>query len=123
MQLMLQATVCDRLALDPFAFEEDGLGPAEVDVSGGKIVEALVIAGMVVMRHEGRDLAFEVAGQVIVLKQDAVLEGLMPALDLALGLWVIRGAADVFYFLLIQPLRESAGNIVEIARGGSDSSV
>ena len=25
MQLMLQATVCDCLALDPFAFEEDGL--------------------------------------------------------------------------------------------------
>jgi hypothetical protein len=62
MQLMLQATVCDCLALDHFAFEEDGLSAPEVDVSWGKIVEALVIAGMVVMRHEGRDLAFEVAG-------------------------------------------------------------
>src|ERR1700723_3548437 len=90
MQLMLQATVCDCLALDPFAFEEDGLGAPEVDVGRGKIVEALVIAGMVVMRHEGRDLAFEVAGDVVVLKQDAVLERLMPALDLALGLRVIR---------------------------------
>ena len=85
MQVMLQATVCDCLALDPFAFEEDGLSAPEVDVSWGKIVEALVIAGMVVMRHEGRDLAFEVAGQVVVLKQDAVLERLMPALNL---LWV-----------------------------------
>ena len=56
MQLMLQATVCDCLALDPFAFEEDGLGSSEVDVGRGKIVEALVIAGMVVMSHEGRDL-------------------------------------------------------------------
>ena len=91
MQLMLQATVCDCLALDPFAFEEDGLRPSEVDVSWGKIAEALVTAGMVVMRHEGRDLAFEIAGQVIVLKQDAVLERLMPALDLALGLRVIGG--------------------------------
>ena len=79
MQLMLQATVCDCLALDPFAFEEDGLGAPEVDVSWGKIVEALVIAGMIVMRHEGGDLVFEVAGQVVVLKQDAVLERLMPA--------------------------------------------
>ena len=59
MRLMLQATVCDCLSLDPFAFEEDGLGSSEVDVGWGKIVEALVIAGMVVMRHEGRDLAFE----------------------------------------------------------------
>jgi hypothetical protein len=36
------------------------------------------------MCHEGGDLAFEIAGQVVVLKQDAVLERLMPALDLAL---------------------------------------
>ena len=55
---MLQATVCDCLAVDPFAFEEDGLSASEVDVSRGKIVEALVIAGMVVMRHEGGDLVF-----------------------------------------------------------------
>jgi hypothetical protein len=41
------------------------------------------------MSHEGRDLTFEIAGQVIVLEQDAVLERLMPALDLALGLRVI----------------------------------
>ena len=52
MQLMLPATVCDCLAFDPFAFEEDGLSAPEVDVSRGKIVEALVIAGMVVVRHE-----------------------------------------------------------------------
>ena len=65
-----------------------------------------MIAGMVVMSHEGRDLAFEIAGQVIVLEQDAVLERLMPALDLALGLRVIRGAADVLYFLPVQPRRK-----------------
>ena len=45
MQLMLQATIGDCLSFDPFAFEEDGLRPSEVDVSRGKIVEALVIAG------------------------------------------------------------------------------
>jgi hypothetical protein len=89
MQLMLQATVCDCLALDPFAFEEDGLRLSEVDVGWGKIAQALVIASTVVMRHEGRDLTFEIAGQVIALKQDAVLERLMPALDFALGLRVI----------------------------------
>ena len=62
MQLMLQATVCDCLALDPFAFEEDGFGPPEVNVSRSEIAEAFVIAGMVVMGHEGGDLAFEIAG-------------------------------------------------------------
>ena len=90
MQLMLQATVCECLALDPFAFEEDGLGAPEVDVGRSEIVEALVIASMVVVLDEGRDLTFEIAGQVIVLEQDAVLERLMPALDLALG----RAALD-----------------------------
>jgi len=30
---MLQATVCDSLALDPFAFEEDGLSASEGDVA------------------------------------------------------------------------------------------
>ena len=103
MQLMLQATVCDCLASDPFAFEEDCLSPSEVDVSRGKIVEALVIAGMVVMRHEGGDLTFEIAGQVVVLKQDAVLERLMPTLDLALGLRMIRGAADMDFGARIGP--------------------
>lgn len=40
---------------------------------------------MVVMLDEGDDLGLDVAGQEVVLKQDAVLEGLAPALDLALG--------------------------------------
>ena len=65
-----------------------------------------MIAGIVVTRHEGRDPAFKMPAKARVLKQDAVLERLMPALDLALGLRVIGGAADVFHFLLIQPLRE-----------------
>ena len=111
MQLMLQATVCDCLALDPFAFEEDGLSAPEVDVSWGKIIEALVIGGMVVMRHEGRDLAFEVAGQVIVLKQDAVLERLMPALDFALGLRMEGRSADMLDVLLVQPIGQIARDI------------
>jgi hypothetical protein len=46
-----------------------------------------------------------------MLKQDSVLERLMPALDLALGLRVIRGAADVLYFLLVQLRREIARDI------------
>ena len=82
---MLQTTIGDGLAFDLFAFEEDGLGPSEVDVGRGEIAQALMLAGMVVMVDEGRDVAFEIAGQVVVLKQDAVLERLMPALDFACG--------------------------------------
>jgi hypothetical protein len=70
MQLMLQATIGDGLAFDPFTFEEDGLGSSEVDVGRHEIAQALVIAGMVVMSHESRDLTFEIAGQIIVLEQE-----------------------------------------------------
>src|ERR1700677_3995073 len=108
MQLMLQATVCDCLALDPFAFEEEGLSAPEGDVSWDKVVEALVIAGMVVMRHEGGDLAFEIAGHVVVLKQDSVLERLMPALDFALGLRMVGRSADMLDLLLVQPIGQIA---------------
>ena len=111
MQLMLQATVCDCLALDPFAFEEDGLSAPGVDVSRGEIVEALVIARMVVVRHEGGDLAFEIAGQVVILEQDAVLERLMPALDFALGLRMVGRSADMLDVVFVQPIGQIARDI------------
>ena len=41
---MLQASVGDGLSLDPFAFDEDAFGRAEVDVGGREVVEALVVA-------------------------------------------------------------------------------
>ena len=111
MQLMLQATVCECLALDPFAFEEDGLGSSEVDVGRGEITQALVIAGIVVVLDEGRDLAFEIAGQVIMLKQDAVLERLMPALDFALRHRMIRRTTRMSHVLPLEPFGQVAGDV------------
>lgn len=100
---MLQATVCDGVALDTLTFCEDRLSSAEVDVSRGQIVDALVIAGMIVMFDEGGDLPLEIARQVIVVEQDAVLQGLMPALDLALGLGMIRRAAHMLHVFMFEP--------------------
>ena len=108
---MLQATICDGLALDPFAFEEDGVGAPEVDVSRSEIVEALVIAVMVVVLDEGGDLAFEIAGQVVILEQDAVFERLVPALDLALGLRMIGRSTDMLDVLFVQPIGKIARDI------------
>jgi hypothetical protein len=65
-----------------------------------------VIAGMVVVLDEGGDLAFEIAGQVVVLKQDAILERLMPNARFCPGSVGDRGRRNVLHFLLIQPLRE-----------------
>ncbi len=90
LNVMPQASICDGLAFDPFSFHDGGLAASEVDVSRGEIADAFVIAQMIVMLHEGIDLGFEIAGQVVVFQQDAVLERLVPALDLALGHGMLR---------------------------------
>ena len=47
----------------------------------------------------------------MVLQQNAVLQGLVPALDLALGLRVVRGAADMGHALTLEPGGEVGGDI------------
>src|SRR3954465_7759282 len=49
---------------------------------------------MIVMIDELFDVGFEIARQVVVFQQDAVLERLMPAFDLALCLRMDRSAAN-----------------------------
>ena len=83
---MLQAPVLDGLSFDPLLFQQDGLAVPEVDIGGREVIQALVIAPVVVVLDECGELGFEITGQIIVLQQDPVLEGLVPALDLALGL-------------------------------------
>ena len=43
MQAMLQTTICDGLAFDPFAFEEDGLGASKIDVSWGVLLQTSLL--------------------------------------------------------------------------------
>src|SRR3954471_6973620 len=107
---MLQAAIGDGLAFDPFAFEENGLAAPEVDVGRGEIAEALMVAAMIVVLDEGRDLALEGAGQVVVLQQDAVLQRLMPAFDLALCLRMAGRTADVLHAFAVQPCSEIDGD-------------
>ena len=103
---MQQASVCDGLSFDPFPFDEDGLATSEVDVGRCQVAQALVVSQMIVVGDEGADLGFEVARQVVVFEQDAVLERLMPALDLALGHGVIGRAANVVHVLAVEPFGE-----------------
>ncbi len=46
---MLQAPIFDSLSFDPFTLLDDGLRPAEVGIGRCDVVQALVIALMVVM--------------------------------------------------------------------------
>ena len=56
-----------------------------------------MVAPEIVVLNEARDLGFEITGQVMVLEQNTVLERLVPALDLALGLRMARGAANMHH--------------------------
>src|ERR1700716_2133567 len=62
------------------------------------------------------DVGFKIARQVVVFQQDAVLERLMPAFDLALCLRMVGSAANVPHVLCIQPLsqvrRDVTGTII-----------
>ena len=108
---VLQAPMFDGLAFDAFPFCEELFGPAEVGTRRGHISQALVVALMIIVLDEGADLGLEVPRQEVVLQQDPVLQGLAPALDLALGLRVIGRAADVFHVLFSQPLRKVGGDV------------
>jgi hypothetical protein len=66
-----------------------------VDVGWGKIVDAFVVTAVVIVVDKGGNLSFEIAGQKIVFQQDAVFEGLVSALNLALGHWMIGCAVQV----------------------------
>ena len=88
---VVQASALDGLSFDPFSFQQDGLAASEVDVGRGEIGDALVVSQVVVVGDEVADLGFEITGQIVVLEQDAVLERLMPSLDLALCLGMIAG--------------------------------
>src|SRR5262249_39903400 len=105
---MLQAAVGHSLSLDPLSLCQDG-GPApEVDVGRGESVDGLVITAAVVVVDEGGDLGFEIARQEVVFQQDAVLQGLVPALDLALSHRMIGRAAQMFDLPVGEPCGEIA---------------
>ena len=113
---VLQASMLDSLAFDPFALFDDGFGPAKIGVGWCHVVEALVITPVVVMLDEGTDLSLQVAGQEVIFQEDAVFKGLMPTLDLALGLGMHGGAPDMAHALgldIVRQLpRDVAGAIV-----------
>ena len=81
---MLQAPVLDGLSFDSFPFQQDGLAAPEVDIGGREVIQALVVAPVVVVLDEGAELGFEITGQIIVLQQDPVLEGLVRAVSTSL---------------------------------------
>lgn len=108
---MAQARLEHGFAFDPLSLFRDLLIAPEVDIGGRKFSEALVVAFVVVIVDEGDNLPFQVPGQEVMLEQDAVLHGLMSSFDLALGLWVVRGATHMLHALFFDAIRQVASNI------------
>ena len=108
---VLQAPILDGSPLDPFALFDDGWCPAEVGVGGRHIAQTLVVALVIVMLDEGLDLGLEPAGQEVVLQQDAVIQGLVPAFDFALGLGMHLSAAHVAQLVGLNVFHQFAGDV------------
>ena len=63
---VLQAPMFDGLSFDPFALFDDVRRPAEVGVSRRHVVQALMVALVVVVLDEGLDLGLEITGQEVI---------------------------------------------------------
>ena len=66
---------------------------------------------MIVMIDERFDLRFHICREEVVFQQDAVFQGLVPPLDLALSLRRVRIASDVPHCLVAQPFRQFARDV------------
>ena len=108
---MLQSSFANGIAFDPFSLQQDGLASPEVDIGGGEVVQALVVAAVIVVLDEAVDVGFEITGEVVVFEQDAVLQSLMPALNLALGLWMMGSSAHMFHAVVVEPFSEIGGDV------------
>ncbi len=69
-----------------------------------------MIAVLVVVVDEVAGCLLQRPGEVTVLKQDAALQGLVPALDPALALGMVRSAADVIHALILEAGGQIAGD-------------
>ena len=87
----------------------------EVDIGEREVIQALMVAPVVVVLDEGAELGFEITGQIIVLEQDTVLQRLVPALDLVLGLGMVRCATDMRRGSAARTAR--AGDASQMVRG------
>ena len=108
---VLQAPMFDGFSFDPFSLFDDGFRSAKVGIGGCDVFQALVITLVIIIFDERFNLRFQIAGKIIMLQQDQVFEGLVPTLDLAVGLRMERCTANVAHLFVGQIIRKFARNI------------
>lgn len=70
-----------------------------------------MVSAMIVMLDEGCDLGFEVLLEKVFFEQNAVLQRLVPAFDLALRLRMAGSAMDLLYSVCLQPFSEVGSDV------------
>lgn len=97
--LVLRAAFSECLILDLLSPLQDFRPASLINVGGCEVGQALVVTSVVVVTDEGASLPFQIAWQVVVFQQYAILHCLMPAFDLTLGLRMMWRTADVIHAL------------------------
>ena len=64
----MQVPGFECLLFDPFSLFQNGLAAPEVDIGRRDIVQALIIAPIVVVIDEGFDLSFKITGQEVIFE-------------------------------------------------------
>ena len=70
---MIAAALFDGTAFDLLSHFQDVLASPEVHICGRQVVQAFVIAAVIIVVGQGGDRALQITGQVIVFKQDAAV--------------------------------------------------
>ncbi len=83
---MLQAASLDCLLFDAFPFFQNGLSSSEVDIRWREIVQALMVALVIIMLDEERDLLYEFPREIIVVQENPERIGRISARPLLGGL-------------------------------------
>lgn len=109
--LMRQASFFERMFFYFPPSLDDGVVTAEVNVGRRQVAETFVIAVVIVALNEGADADLKVARQIVILEQDAVLQGLMPPFDLALGLGMHWRAANVLHAFFLEVFGQIFGDV------------
>ena len=108
---MVQASILYSLLFDAPPSSQDGFASPEVDISRCQVAYALVVAMVVVVVDEGGHSGFMLPFEDVVFEQDAVLQGLVPALDLSLRLGMHGRAANMFHAFGFEVFRHIASDV------------
>jgi hypothetical protein len=104
--LMGQTAVLCGFYFDALSLGQHGFATTKIDVSRSQVADPLVVAVVVVVIDECGDGGFKFPVEEVVFEQDAVLQGLVQALDLFLRLGMHGRAANMYHTFVFEVFRQ-----------------